>query len=409
MKRLLWILIALAVCAVVARSVMSLRRNAESPFAIGTALPPGKIEPQVSATWDRAYLLAPDGSLWAWGGTQFGSADVQLPGASEIPRQVGTNTDWIKFSASWAHVIAIKADGSLWGWGNNSLGELGVPGPASSTTPLRIGTDHDWLEVSVGACYSLALKTNDSLWAWGRNQEGQVGDAAQTNWFEPHEIVPGSRWRAISTGYFNSYALRDDGTLWRWGLDALTGGTKHDLTPRQLGNETNWAAISGGEYHLVARKQDGSIWLHGQNAHIVSPRDATGSVSGLVQLGSDHDWREIYSGANNVTLRKADGSWWVCGDRLEWEMEPWAFSGGGGARVLLAKDGTLWTWGERLGSKAPRQFLADLFRWVQRLLSGRGGSISAIAGNPEPLVDNAPHKVWTLPPPAHVPRPAASP
>lgn len=84
MKRLLWRLVALAVCIVVARTVMSLRRNAESPLVIGAALPPGTIEPQVSTTWDLAYLLAPDGSLWAWGGTQFGSADVQSPGASEL-------------------------------------------------------------------------------------------------------------------------------------------------------------------------------------------------------------------------------------------------------------------------------------------------------------------------------------
>jgi len=403
MKRLSWILIALIAFVALLVLVITSGRRADA-FVVGQPLPRGKIHPQVCATWDRAYLLAPDGSLWAWGGTRFGNADVQLPGASEIPRPVGTNHDWVKFSAGLSHVLAITADGSLWGWGDNSSGGLGVVSPASSTVPLRIGSENDWQEVSV-ASHSLAIKTNGSLWAWGLNREGQVGDSAQTNWFEPREILPGSRWRAISTGHFNSYALRTDGTLWRWGLDPLAPGTKHDFTPRQLGDDTNWVAISAGEFHLLALKRDGSVWLHGQNAHLVAPRDALSSVSGLVQFGRDQDWREIYSGANCVTLRKADGSWWVCGllargkarvdtpRRIEWAMDPWAFSGGGSTGILLAKDGNLWSWGDRLGSKAPRNLLKDGLQWFERLLSGRRG----FRANPDPIVDTAPHKVWSLP------------
>lgn len=412
MKRLLWIAITLLAFVVVLVLVTTLVGRRDAAFVFGPPLPPGKVCPEVSATWDRAYLLAPDGSMWAWGGTQFGSADIQLPGRSETPRQLGTNTDWRKFSASWVHVIAIKDDGSLWGWGNNGDGELGVDRFASTNTPIRLGRHHDWQDVRVGAGHTLALKTNGSLWAWGQNREGQVGDPARTNWFEPQEILPGTRWRAISAGYFNSYALRDDGTLWRWGLDPVTGGANHNLAPRQLGNATNWVAISAGEYHLMALARDGSIWVHGQNAHMVSPRDAAGSVTGLVQVGRDQDWREIYSGGNHVTLRKADGSWWVCGNRnlgnsrpappqqIEWTMEPWAFSASGRTGILLAKDGNLWTWGERLGSTGPRQIVKETVWRLRRLLSGRGFT----AGNPQPLVDGTPHKVWSLPP--HIARPS---
>jgi hypothetical protein len=411
MKRLLWIAIPLLAFVVAVVLVPTLTGRRGAGFVVGPPLPPGQVRPQVSATWDRAYLLAPDGSLWAWGGTQFGSADIQLPGSSEVPRQVGTNTDWRKFSASWLHVIAIKNDGSLWGWGNNGDGQLGVARFASTNQPIRIGPDYDWQEVSVGAGHTLALKTNGSLWAWGQNREGQVGDPARTNWFEPREILPGTRWRAISAGYFNSYALRVDGTLWRWGLDPVTGGANHDLAPRQLGDATNWAAISAGEYHLGDLALDGGIWIHGQNAHVVAPRDATGSVAGLVQVGRDQDWREIYSGVNHMTLRKADGSWWGGGNRtlgnarsaspqrIEWTMEPWAFSASGGTCILLAKDGTLWTWGERLGSTKPRQIVTETVLRLQRLLSGRGFTV----GNPQPVVDAKPHKVWSLP--LHIARP----
>ena len=43
-----------------------------SKFAVGPPLPPGKVAPQLVSTWDTAVLLAPDGSLWCWGGSEFG-------------------------------------------------------------------------------------------------------------------------------------------------------------------------------------------------------------------------------------------------------------------------------------------------------------------------------------------------
>jgi alpha-tubulin suppressor-like RCC1 family protein len=406
MKRLLWILIALVACAIGFLGLWSLvGRQTEPTFTLGRVLPPGKIQPQVSATWDRAYLLAPDGSLWAWGGTQFGQVDVQNPGVSEIPRRVGTDSDWVKFAASWNHVLAIKADGSLWGWGNNSSGELATDPLKSVTSPIRIGIDHDWKEVSVGAAHSLALKTNGSLWAWGKNTEGQVGDGSRTNQFEVTEILPGSHWKAISAGSFNSYALRADGSIWGWGLDPLTGGANHDFEPRQIGLNTNWVGISAGDYHLIALQRDGTIWLHGQNAHVAASRAASTSATGLVPIGDDHDWREIYSGANHEILRKSDGTWWTCGQnacgnvscdspqKMDLAFEPWAFSASGSTGILLAKDGVLWTWGDRLGSRQPRNLLKEAFYLLRKLMQGQKGTSS----DPSPIVDKEPHKIWELP------------
>lgn len=398
MKHFFWIAVALIVVLLL-MAVFTAGRP--ETFVVGQALPPGKIQPQVVAIWDRAYLLAPDGSLWAWGGTQYGSADIQLPRRSEIPRQIGTNRDWMKFSAGISHVLAIKSDHSLWGWGHNIWGELGAS-PASNGIPVRIDLGNDWQEVSLGNHHNLALKTNGSLWAWGLNREGQVGDPARTNWFSPQEILPGSRWRAISARGFNSYALRDDGTIWRWGFSTLPGNPKHDFEPRQIGDGTNWVAISAGDYHLLALNRDGSVWVHGPNAHLVAPHHTMSSVGGFAQLGSDYDWSEVHSGANYVTLRKADGSWWISGwlgkthhdtpDRIEWTMDPWAFSSSGNTTILLAKDGGLWTWGDRLGSKQPRNIAKEALVWLLGQMSG-SRSASPIG----PIVDNEPHRVWNLP------------
>lgn len=406
MKLILWLSIGLVVCGAVVLALWSaIGLQTEPPFVVGPSLPAGKVAPRVAGTWDSGYLLAPEGSLWAWGGTQFGKADIQNPGRSEIPRRVGTNSDWVKFAASWNHVLALKADHSLWGWGNNSSGELATNSPSSVTSPIRIGIDHDWMEVSVGATHSLALKTNGSLWAWGKNANGQVGDDAGTNQFQTSEILPGSRWKAISAGAFNSYALRNDGTVWGWGLDPITGGRNHDFTPRQIGNASNWLAIAAGDYHLVALQGDGTVWVHGQNAHVAAAKDASASVVAFVQIGTDTDWQEIYPGSNYEILRKSDGSWWRCGqdsnggiqsdapERMKFQFEPWSFAAGNSTDILLARDGTLWTWGERLGSIQSRNHIHNALAALQNLIFRR----SASSFGPTPRVDRVPHQIWKLP------------
>src|SRR5580658_8893846 len=39
---------------------------------VGKPLPTGKVQPQLAIGIDTAVMLAPDGSLWLWGGTDYG-------------------------------------------------------------------------------------------------------------------------------------------------------------------------------------------------------------------------------------------------------------------------------------------------------------------------------------------------
>src|SRR5436305_11896647 len=97
-------------------------------FSVGSPLPAGKITPQLVNTWDAAILLAPDGSLWIWGGSQF-----QLNGVvskrimTPIPIPLAPGKDWRSVAGGFGHVLALKADGSLWAWGDNRCGAVGQP------------------------------------------------------------------------------------------------------------------------------------------------------------------------------------------------------------------------------------------------------------------------------------------
>jgi len=113
----------------------------------------------------------------------------------------------------------------------------------------------------------------------------------------------------------------------------------------------------------------------------------------------------------------SDGTWWSCGRnddgqlaqghtgpfsvaaprRLGFEFEPWAFATGGENCVLLTKDGTLWTWRERLGVISQPGVLDKLKDQWNRFIVGllKRGYYSGPQQHPK--IDSVPYKLWELP------------
>src|ERR1700733_77488 len=208
----------------------------------GKPLPPGKVRPQLVFAQDTAVLLAPDGSLWAWGGDLFKLKNVfPLPAISQVPLRVGLDSNWTQVAAGAMHVVALKNDGSLWSWGMNDEGQVGQGKLTNYIgTPTRIGTETNWTQVSANFTHSLALKNDGSLWAWGGNSEGELGDGTTNNRAIPTRIGTARDWRAIAASNARNFALKKNGTLWVWGHH----GGSNDLTPRQIAPDTNWLALS---------------------------------------------------------------------------------------------------------------------------------------------------------------------
>jgi alpha-tubulin suppressor-like RCC1 family protein len=389
--------------------------NAEK-FSVGMPLPAGKVTPQLVNTWDAAILLAPDGSLWIWGGSQFQlNSMVSKRVITPIPFRLVPGNDWRNVAGGYGHVLALKGDGSLWAWGDNRSGAVGQPPTSNSaapiTRPTRVGTETDWVRIASGLGHNLALKKEGTLWAWGQNNAGQVGDGTISNKFAPTQITTDHDWKTIAAGAFNSFALKQDGTLWGWGVDPISGGSKNDLTPTQIGADTNWQSLSSGDFCLLALKSDGTVWLHGQNAHITASDYAHASVADFVQIGQDKDWNEIYAGQSDFFARKNDGSWWTCGAnysgelglgrsgpsgfpvRLSFRFEPWAFAPGYANTLLLARDGKLWTWGKRLGYSRSINSMEKFVNNIARVLPGHRTFFNPRIDKNDPV----PFKVWELP------------
>src|SRR5207253_3267747 len=189
-------------------------------LSVGQPLPRGKVVPQLfSGAWDVGVLLAPDGSLWCWGGTE-GPRTALVEEPNQEPQRIGSAHDWCQLAASYSHALALKTDGSLWEWGSTwALTSAQSEGPRRKVTePTRIGTDSDWAQIAVGDGHSLALKRDGSLWSWGQNDHGQVGDSKTGKQPAVTQIGHDQDWIDITAGADSSFALKKDRTLWGWGF-----------------------------------------------------------------------------------------------------------------------------------------------------------------------------------------------
>jgi len=391
-----------------------------------------------------AMLLAPDGSLWAWGGSADWPLGLFLKQTNppqrmpDVPCRIGSDSDWAQVSFGWDHVLALKIDGSLWAWGFELIkGEVRQTNLGNDLGILsRIGTETNWRQIRAAGSHNLALKNDGSLWTWGGNYYGQLGDGTTNSRPTPQMVGKEHDWQTIAAVGGTSFALKSNGTVWAWGK--FYNRTNY-LIPSQIDPGTNWLAISAFEgqgttnsfitFTLAALKTDGTLWVNSSNVTRVASAFVPDLSGNFTQIGPDRDWAEIYAGMDSLFARKKDGSRWECGDnywaqlgfgtnvtavpaprRLPFDFDPWAFaSEDSGATLMLAKDGKLWTWGKRLGVDPPRKLRRKIGDYVGNhpslvtwspFVARTANSILYSTGldfRSEYVIDQTPYLLWELP------------
>jgi len=216
-----------------------------SPVQIGTGID-WKL---VDAGQAHTLAIKTDSTLWAWGLNYYGQLGDSTVVDKKFPVQIGTDHDWIKISAGGGHSLALKSDSTLWAWGANSNGQLGDTTTTSqSEVPMQIGNDSDWKDISAGFEYSIAMKFDNTIWSWGFNANGQLGTGSLAQESSPVQIGNDSTWRKIAAGPSFAYGIKSDSTLWGWGYNYYgqlgTGNTDQQTTPVQIGSDAHWVMIS---------------------------------------------------------------------------------------------------------------------------------------------------------------------
>ena len=331
---------------------------------------------QVSSGGEFTVAIRSDGTLWAWGVNDSGQLGQGNTENSNIPQQIGTDSNWQSIKAGQWHVLATKTDGTLWAWGSNGWGQLGLNSREPNiTSPVQVFTDKDWQNIAAGTFHSLAMKSNGTLGAWGARSDGRLGtndNSVGINRF-PVQVGSDDNWSNIAAGESHTLAIRTDGTLWAWGNNdsgKLGDGTESDrYIPVKIGTDTNWQAVSAGYFHSIGLKSDGTIWSWGLDAFSNLLGDNGETIKRLVpgKVGSDNDWQSVVASDGHVLAIKNNGTLWGWGSNIRGQLafdtpfpeeggyptqigadSDWKYlstSSSGNHSLAIKSDGTLWAWG----------------------------------------------------------------
>jgi hypothetical protein len=290
----------------------------------------------VAAGRDHSLVLKDDGTVWAWGSSQYGQLGTgRFNISSYVPVQVPGLTDVVAISAGDMFSAAVTADGSVWTWGRNKWGSLtygmlGNTGP-DSATPSKVSGVSGVKAVAASQAFMLALKTDGTVWAWGRNNRGQLGNGVDPTTTPPigapAPVLNLTGVTAISASFEFSMALKSDGTVWVWGddyygqlgngLPVIVSGVNYigiNSVPKPITSLSGVKAISAGLFNAAAIKSDGTVWTWGVNSSgqlglgtTAQPPIPINQVPGLSNMVS------IAFGRSFVVAGKSDGSVWSWG------------------------------------------------------------------------------------------------
>lgn len=239
---------------------------------------------RLSAGLSHTAYVDEHGTLWTWGSNQEGQlgAETQETGVDREGNQVavsGTSLavleDVRSVAAGGDFTVALKTDGTLWAWGGNDYGQLGDGTLNSVSAPQQVLDNVT--AVSAGANATAAVRSDGTLWTWGDNLYGQLGDGTRDSVSAPHQVLTDVRFAVM--GDYHAAAISTDGTLYTWGsnLDGQLGtgglgdttdeetGARLQLTPTAVSLPAAVSNVTVGAGHTAAILSDGTLWTWGRN------------------------------------------------------------------------------------------------------------------------------------------------
>ena len=327
--------------------------NSPVPVAVKTAGTPmeGKTIVQISAKVWYALALASDGTVYSWGFNSWGqlgsgtSGTANNASAPVAVKTAGTPMEGktiVQVAAGATHSLALATDGTIYAWGKNEYGQLGDDSTTNSPVPVAVktaGTPMDGktiIQIHAGYEHSLALASDGTVYAWGRNNSGQLGKNDATDAHIPAAVqtlgtpMAGKVIVQLVAGNSQSMALASDGTVYTWGWNQYgqlgNGTTTNSRIPVAV--VTTGAPLAGkiisqiaaGNAHALAMTDDGTVYTWGWNQY--------------GQLGNN----STINSSLPVIVK-------TTGTPLAGKMITQIASGGSPNSLVLANDGTMYTWG----------------------------------------------------------------
>ncbi len=367
----------------------------------------GVVSIGTSANSWGSLVLKSDGTVWSWGelwntSVNENGTPANLNAQLGTPTQVSGISNSVAIAAGYDHDLALKNDGTVWAWGGNEYGQFGAGPTAYCTTPVQVNGLSNVASMATGDTFCLAADDEQHVWAWGQNYYGQLGDGTTTAQMAPAQVNGLNEVIAVAAGGGQSLALDGQGHVWAWGYNLFgelgDGTTTNRSTPEELNGLNGVVAITAGPNHSLALKSDGTVWIFGTTYY----QDGTSAtwtmpteVSGLSRI------KAIAAGANFSLALDSNGNVWAWGYNADGELgdptcedhlTPWqvtslsgvvAISTQGFESEALTSDGRILEWGDQYGSNWG---LSSTEPWP--ILSGFAGATAIVTGPESNLILN---------------------
>jgi len=349
----------------------------------------------ISAAYHYSAAVLWRGSVRAWGVNDKGQlgdgtttdrlTPVPVVGLSGV-RAVSVNGGGTAEAPGGSgHGIALLRDGSLRAWGVNDKGQLGDGTTTDRPTPVEVpglsevsaidaGGEVAASQPAPGGGYSTALTRDGRVETWGDNVNGQLGDGAAIGWSQPKTVLSGLRdVTHIEAGFGHTLAQTGDGSLWAFGRNVfgqLGDGTTSSRTNPVRVRLDNVVGFDAGGGHSLVVTADGSVWGWGFNI-FGQVGDGTGGIGpnilkpNPVKLAGLPPVQSVVAAGGHSLALARDGTVWAWGLNAVGELGDGtndnrfvpgkvkglppgiaAIAAGGGQNLALARDGTVWAWGD---------------------------------------------------------------
>jgi alpha-tubulin suppressor-like RCC1 family protein len=131
-----------------------------------------------SAGWFHVVALTSDKKVWTWGDNSsgaIGNGSTSLTGVN-VPYQVPGLSNVQAVSAGDGFTAVLKSDGTVWTWGGNNFGQLGDGTFTIRATPGPVIGLSDVVYLAARDYHVIVIRSDGSVWAWGSNENGECGD-----------------------------------------------------------------------------------------------------------------------------------------------------------------------------------------------------------------------------------------
>ena len=145
----------------------------------------------VSAGWFHAVALTADNKVWTWGDNSSGAVGNGMTSTVgvNVPLQVPGLDHVIGVSAGDGFTAILKSDGTVWTWGGNNFGQLGDGTYASRPSPAQVQGLSEVIYVAARDYHMFVIKSDGTVWAWGSNENGECGDNTIQDRTHPVQVL----------------------------------------------------------------------------------------------------------------------------------------------------------------------------------------------------------------------------